>query len=91
MGEIHVPARLVGQRYLCDQALDPDAKLLCGLEMGRVKGIRLPVDPPLYPHRCPEGHKKNLSMSYPTYAVIIEPHHSSPPAKPAWWQRWRKS
>lgn len=54
---------VVGLRYECDQ---------CGGEM-TFTGMTLPIAPPLYVNRCPEGHVKNLSRAYPcTSARITE-------------------
>lgn len=88
MGEIDVPAHVRGRRYLCEHPLDPDAMITCGLEMERVKGVRLPTSPPQYPHRCANGHTKNLSNSYPHYVVIIEAIPTrTETAKRPWWRK----
>ena len=43
--------------YACDE---------CGLPMESTIGIVLTSNPPLYPHSCVNGHKKNLRDRYPT-------------------------
>ena len=64
MGEITVPAEVVGRRYLCDE---------CGEEMHRYGDSVLMSNPPKYPHTCRHSHVAHLSRSYPGWDMLIHP------------------
>ena len=58
MAEQAHDAIVVRLTYACDE---------CGEEMRAHWGIVLTSNPPVYPHRCTNGHTANLLRSYPTY------------------------
>jgi len=63
MSERDVKAELIGRRYDCDE---------CGQEMTRDPSVgMLTVNPPRYVHVCANGHRANLTRSYPGYDVFI--------------------
>lgn len=70
------PVEMVDETYDCDE---------CGSEMKWGEngvGVELACWPPLYPHRCENGHTVNLPASYPRTVTRRVANAEAPLAQP---------